>query len=111
MFQYSNMAYLHIYKYSCQARSDKRICYRTNNYQMPHGHLIWTLTRTSYFKYKLQQLLFVCVAGKPVSKHIYIYTFGEKPVFYKYVYTHSYKVNLYLYEFICLHWKDMFIGL
>ena len=83
MFQYSNMAYLHIYKYSCQARSDKRVCYRTNNYLMPHGHLIWT----SYFKYKLRQLLFVRVVGKPVSKHIYICTFGDKPVFYKYVYT------------------------
>ena len=63
---------------------------------MLHGHLIWTLTWTSYFKYKLRQLLFVCVAGKPVSKYIYIYTFGDKPVFYKYVYIHSYKVNPYL---------------
>ena len=68
------MVYLHIYKYSCQARSDKRVRYRTNNYLMLHGHLIWTLTWTSYFKYKLRQLLFVCLAGKPVSKHIYIYT-------------------------------------
>ena len=63
---------------------------------MLHGHLIWTLTWTSYFKYKLRKLLFVCVAGKPVSKYIYIYTFGDKPVFYKYVYIHSYKVNPYL---------------
>ena len=76
---------------------------------MPHGHLIWTLTWTSYFKYELRQLLFVCVAGKPVSKHIYIYTFGDKPIFHKYVYIHSYKVNPYLYEFIFLRWKDMFI--
>ena len=65
------------YKYSCQARLDKHFCYRTNNYLMPLGHLIWTLTWTSYFKYKLRQLLFVCVAGKPISKHIYISTFGS----------------------------------
>ena len=107
------MAYLHIYKYSCQARLDKRVCYRTNNYVMPHGHLIWTLAWTSYFKYKLRQLLFVCVAGKPLSKHIYIYTFGDKPAYSKsmFIYTGCYRVNPYLYEFTCLRWKNMFIGL
>ena len=68
-----------------------------------HGHLIWTLTWTSCFKYKLRQLLFVCVAGKPVSKHIYIYTFDDKPVFCKYVYIHSYEViRICMNSFVCV---------
>ena len=104
MFQYSNMVYLHIYKYSCQARSDKRVCYRTNNYLMPHGHLIRTLTWTSYFKYKLQQLLFVCVAGKPVSKHIYIYTFGDKPAYSisMFIYTAIEGIRICMNSFVCV---------